>query len=474
MLRLRILGVPVELHFTHALFSGLVAWIASSVKGPVAWPSHILSNPNHPDRALVLAAVVAAWMLVITGSMLAQELAQALVLRASGASPSVYLLGLGGVIRAPDAQQLPWWQRFLAVLAGPTTGLALGITASLVALVGGGALPDPVRYFATGAGVGNLVWTAVTLLPIAPLPGGQLATLLLTRLLGRQGFLAAQALALAVAGTLFLLAIGTRQPVLAVLIGLMVLRTLANLSAFRRGETPITEAAHPLTAVIERAEALYRQGTLAEARLAAEGIAEGPQAPPLLRSRAHLLLGWIALKESQGRRALDHFSQVQGLFVPPHALAAGFSLIGDEHRAIPLWAQAASLAPQSDVIVHEYAGALIRGGREAEARLVPGVQLGRAFAAAERVSYVRGDYAQAATAAAAAFQESPSAAYAYTAACGWARAGKLDQALEFLRLAARNGYRDAAAARADPDLAPLRGQAEFEGWLAELGQSTAS
>lgn len=474
MLSLRVLGIRVEIHFSHLLFAGLIAWIASGVKGPVAWPSHILANASHPDRPVVLGAVVACWMLIITASMLAQELAQALVLRASGASPVVYLLGLGGLIRAPDAAQLPWWKRFLAVLAGPAAGLAVGIASSLVALLGGSALPDPVRYFATIAGFGNLAWTAVTLMPISPLPGGQLAALLLTRLFGRQGFLLAQLLALGVAGLLLLGALLARQPFLAVLVALMVLRTVANLAAWRRGELPVPEAAHPLQGLLESAEALYRDRKYDEARRLAARLVDDPQPPPLLRSRAHLLLGWIALKESQGRRALDHFSQVQGLFVPPHALAAGFSLLGDEHRAIPLWAEAVKTAPQNELLVHEYAGALIRGGREAEARLVPGAKLARAFTHAERVSYVRGDYEQAARAAEGAFKEEPSAAHAYTAACNWARAGQVAPALRYLALASQHGYRDATGARTDPDLSALRGRPEFEGWLAGLGQTSPS
>lgn len=474
MLRLRVLGIPVEIHFSHVLFSGLIAWIASGVKGPVAWPSHILANASHPDRPLVLGAVVACWMLIITASMLTQELAQALVLRASGAKPVVYLLGLGGLIRAPDAAQLPWWKRFLAVLAGPAAGLSVGIAASLVALIGGGALPDPVRYFATIAGFGNLLWTAVTLMPISPLPGGQLASLLLARLFGRQGFLLSQLLALGVAGLILLGALVARQPFLAVLVALMVLRTVASLAAWRRGEVPVAEAAHPLQGLLEGAEALYRERKYDEAQRIAARIVDGAETPPLLRSRGHLLLGWIALKQSQGRRALDHFSQVQGLFVPPHALAAGFSLIGDEHRAVPLWAEAVKTQPQNELLLHEYAGALIRGGREAEARGVQGVKMAKAFTHAERVSYARGDYEQAARAAEGAFQEAPSAAHAYTAACNWARAGKVDAALQALSRAAQHGYRDAAEARVDPDLSALRGRPDFEGWLAGLGQSTAS
>ena len=158
--------------------------------------------------------------------------------------------------------------------------------------------------------------------------------------------------------------------------------------------------------------------------------------------------------------------------MPPHALAAGFSLVGDEARAIPLWAQAAETG--DEMLVHEYAGALIRGGREKEARALPGVHMARAFSMAERVHYVRKEFERAAQAAEAAFQEEPHSALAYTAACAWAQANRPDDALRLLTLAAQNGYRDTAEARADPDLKSLRGRPEFDGWLASLGPSVRS
>lgn len=472
MFRFRIGTIAVEVHFSHLVFSGLIAWSIASTKG-TGWPRDILSNPNHPQHAKFFAAVTAAWMLIITGSMILQELGRAVAARRAGAAPVIHLIGLGGVTKLSSGP-LEWWQSVLVLLAGPATALVLGISLGLLVLIGGAGLPDPVRYFATGAAIGNLVYTALNLVPISPLPGGQIVEVLATRLFGRQGFLAAQVFALSLAGLIALAAFAVKLPLLAILVGMMVLRTVANIAAYQRGELPVGEAAHPLVAVLERAEALYRERKLDEAKVIAAGVNEGPETPPLLRSRAHVLLGWIALKEGQGRRALDHFSQVQGLHVPPHALAAGFSLIGDDLRAIPLWAQAAQAQPQDEVLRHELAGALIRGGREQDARSIPNVKMGRAFLAAERVHYVRKDFESAARAAEGAFQAEPTAAHAYTAACNWALAGKSDEALRYLQLASQNGYRDATEAKEDPDLKSLRGRPEFEGWLAQLGQSTAS
>lgn len=470
MIRFRIGSIPVEVHAIHLAISALIAWGFIGYKGPSAWPTQVLSNVNHPLRTPTLVAVVLGWMALVSFSVLVHELGHALAARSFGARPSIQLVGLGGLTRAEGAEHLEWWQDLLFTLAGPAAGLALGVFAGIVALVGGSALPDSVRYFASGIAIANLFWTAVNLLPISTLDGGRITTVLLTRVLGRPGFMVAQVVALGMAALLLVASIATQQIFMAVLVALMVMRTFANIGAYQRGELPTGQSAHPLTTVIERAETLYRENKLTEAGLIASGVVEAADTPPLLRSRAHLLLGWISLKQSSGRRALDHFSQVQGLQVPPHALAAGFSLVGDETRAIPLWAQAAGSGDAA--LLHEFAGALIRGDREKEARSLPGVRMARAFSMAERVHYVRQDFVKAAQAAEAAFHEEPHSTHAYTAACDWAQANRPDEALRLLTLAAQNGYRNAAEARSDPDLKSLRGKPEFDGWLAGLGRST--
>ncbi len=475
MIRFRFGTIPVEIHATHLVISALIAWSFVGYKGPAgtSWPRYILSDDAHRFHTPTLVFVALCWMALVSFSVLIHELGHAFAARSFGARPTIQLVGLGGLTRAEGAEQLEWWQDLLFTLAGPAAGLALGVFSGAVAVVGGSALPDPVRYFATGLALANISWTVLNLLPISTLDGGRITALVLTRVLGRPGFLIAQLIALGLAALVLLWAVLSRQPFLAVLVALMVMRTFANIGAYQRRELPLGTAAHPLTTVIERAEALYRERKLTEAELIASGVVEAQDTPSVLRSRAHMLLGWIALKEGKGRRALDHFSQVQGLLVPAHALAAAFSLVGDETRAIPLWAQAAQ-SMGDEVVLHEYAGALIRGGREPEARALPRVQMARAFAAAERVHYVRKEFEQAARAAEAAFREQPEPSLAYTSACAWAQANRPEEALRLLALASKNGYRNASEARTDSDLRSLRGRPDFEAWLGSLAQSPLS
>ncbi|MFZ5438681.1 MAG: TPR end-of-group domain-containing protein [Myxococcota bacterium] len=475
MIRFRFAGVPVVLHMSHLLFSGLIAWSFLGWKGAqTSWPTEALANVNHPRHHATQIGVWLGWTVLVSLTVLMQLLGHAVAVRRFGRQPELHLVGLGGRTLMEGQPRLEWWQETVAALAGPAGGLLLAVLAGGLVLFGGTSLPEPVRYFGRGVFVANLWWSALNMVPVSGLAGGVIATQVLTRLFGRIGFLFAQLIALGLAALLLLFSFLAAQPLLGVLVIFMTLRTAGNIGAWQRGELPLGEAAHPTTAVIERAEALYRERRLEEAALLARGIADAADTPPLLRSRAFLLLGWIALKEGAGRRALDSFAQVQGLPVPPHALGAGFSLVGDEARAIPFWAQAAQLMPHDEVIRHEFAGALIRGGREAEARALPGVQLARAFAAAERVHYVRREFEAAARASEAAFTESKEPSAAYTAACAWALAGRTDDAMRLLALAADAGFRNASEAREDPDLRSLRGRPDFEAWLGSLTGVSAS
>lgn len=472
MLRFQVGTIPVEIHPTHLLISGLIGWnFTQSNFGRTAWPAAILRDDGHPQHGVTLAFVLLTWMLLVTLSVLVHELGHAGAAKAFGARPSIHLVGLGGLTRAEGVERLAWWRDVLFTLAGPGAGLALGVVAGLVVWLAGDVTHEAVRYFGTGLLIANVSWTVLNLLPISSLDGGRITAVVLTRLMGRRGFLVAQVLALVLAGAALLFAFATRQVFLGFIVVMLAMRTFANIGAYQRGELPAGEAAHPLLAVVERAEELYRQRKLAEAELVAREVADDAGAPALLRGRAHALLGWVALKEGNGRRALEHFGQVQGLEVPPQALAAAYSLAGDEAKALPLWEQAAQ-SQGDEVVLHEFAGALIRVGRERDARSLPGVRMAHAFAAAERVYFLRGEYALAAQQAEAAFREEPQPTLAYDAACAWARAGQPESAMRMLTLASQNGFADAATAAADSDLASLRGRPDFEAWLSGLGRTS--
>ncbi len=471
MFRFRVGPIPVLVHASHFLISGWLALsFAQALPGDGRWPSAILGDTHHPDNHVTLAIVTFIWVAIISLSVLVHELGHALASRAFGYNAVIQLMGLGGVTqtlpKAPGAPvTLPWHHELAIVVAGPVFGFAFGLLAKLGVVVSGAAAPEALSYALEGAFVANLFWAGLNLVPVAPLDGGAISRVLLMRLFGRRGYLFAQILTLA----LCLLAVGVgllgNGPILAFLFSLYGFRSAWQIRAYLRGEAPAGPAAHPAALTLTKAEAHAKEGQLDEAELLATGVLQA-HAPSALASRAHAVLGWVAVKRGQGARALEEFTQAEDATVPAHALAAAHSLAGDERGALPLWEKAAQSGDA--VIRHEWAGALIRAGHEQEARRLPEVRLALAFAAAERVHFVRGEYAQAAAMAEASFREEPTSGAAYTAACAWALGGDSAAAMRCLVLAAQNGFADAEKASSDPDLKALRGNPEFERWLASL------
>jgi Zn-dependent protease len=468
VLRFKVGRIPVDVHFSHVLISLLLAFSFAQTIGQAFPIEVLLRGVRQVHHGLGSGVTVSLWTAMISGSVLVHELGHAVSARLLGYGSTVRLVGLGGLTQAQGAERMPWHHDVLFTLAGPAAGLALGVVAGLlgVALGALGARPDVARYVLEGLLFANIFWTILNLAPIASLDGGRIASAVLTRVLGRRGFLVAQLLSLVLGGAVVALSLVRQDSFMALLFGLLLFRTIANITAYQRGELPLGEAAHPMVAALQQAEQLFNDGHLAKAEQLAKGALQD-STPVGLRSRAHLILGWAAVKSGDGRRAMDHFSQVQGLEVPPHALAAAFSLIGDEVRALPLWAQAAEQS-QDATILHEFAGALLRAGREADARRLPGLRPALAYLAAERVHAVRREYAKAAAMAESAFREEPGATLAYNAACDWALAAQPEPALRMLALASQNGFDDRAHALDDPDLASLRGTPGFDAWLASL------
>src|SRR5262249_33939635 len=157
----------------------------------------------------------------------------------------------------------------------------------------------------------------------------------------------------------------------------------------------------------------------------------------------------------------------------PPSRAAHLSLLGDEPRAVPPWEEA--YRPTQDPgVLQEWAGALIRAGRTAEAERLPGVDLASAYAAAEKMAFLRGAFSEAARFGEESFRRRPTPEGAYDVACALARAGDSRKAVEYLERAKELGYSDVDAAATDPDLASLHGLPAFDTWLSSLRKNAAS
>ena len=455
MLRFRIWRIPVEVHPGHFLVAALLGYSSQD------WQ-------RDSRRATLL---LLSWVAIVFVSVLLHELGHALACRSFGYRPRIELVWTGGLTHPNAGAPIPWHKDVLLTLAGPVLGLLFGTACYLV---GQTAIPSSgyLRAVLDDLITVNLGWSVINLAPIPPMDGGKIATVVLIRLFGRRGFLFAQLIALGICVVLFAWIFAGSQGLsyLIILVVIFGLRAVTGITAYVRGEIPDPNSAALIP--FRNAQNLYRQDQLPAAKQLADQALAAATSDPKLRSRIHHLLGWIAVKEGNGRGALEHFSLVEGQAVEPHALAAAYSLAGDESRGLQLW-KVAYEQNHDPTILHEWAGALIRDNRAADARKLPGVDMSLAYTCAERVFFIRGQFAAAAQVGLAALEEYPSAETAYDVACSMARAGDAEGALRLLDRAAELGFRKRAVAEVDPDLASLHADPRFEAWLDRLDNSDA-
>lgn len=475
MFRFSLGRIPVEVHPSHLFVSGLIAATyrlekPESTVEAARWPYSALLDPS-ASQLSTQVAFIAIWMGIVFISVLVHELGHAVVSRAFGYRPSIHLVWLGGQTNPNAGETIPWHRDVLLTLAGPLFGLAFGVL-SLVAASILGPEREVAYYVLDLAWKANLFWALLNLVPIVPLDGGRILNAILVRGFGRKGFITGQLIALliAVAGIAFGAKIGAIGLVL--LFGFVGMTAFALLTRAMRGEA-VEAPPHPYDVAFEEAKKLYRDGKLDRARKQAEQLlVVQPQPSENVLSRARHILGWIALKDGDGRAALEHFSKVTKVPVEAHALAAAFSLAGDDPRALEMW-QVAWKQTGDRTVLHEYAGTVLRVRGEAEARSLPGVDLGLAYTCAVRVLTLRGELVRAgqlaeqATAAMKHFQ------LAYDGACAFARAGEVDAALRLLERAGEHGFADWDYAASDSDLERLHRDARFPALLSRLRESRA-
>ena len=146
------------------------------------------------------------WVGVITCSILIHEYGHALTALAFGQKAHIELIGFGGVTQRSGTKLKPW-QEFVIILNGPLAGfLFCGLAwwgHRVLNVTAPHSLP---AYIMTVAFYINLFWTIMNLLPVQPLDGGKLLSIVLEALFGLRGTKAALFISLflsAVLGLLF-------------------------------------------------------------------------------------------------------------------------------------------------------------------------------------------------------------------------------------------------------------------------------
>jgi Zn-dependent protease len=140
---------------------------------------------------------VAAWVIIVFGSVLIHELGHAAAGLALGLTPSIELHGMGGTTSwaSPSPQRVA--PRVVISLAGPFAGFL--IAAAVVAL-GPGVFPRFAGGFVYRSLLFvNLTWGLLNLLPMLPLDGGNVMRHLLNALTSGRGEAPARIVSMAVA-----------------------------------------------------------------------------------------------------------------------------------------------------------------------------------------------------------------------------------------------------------------------------------
>jgi Zn-dependent protease/CBS domain-containing protein len=181
----RILGFPVSVHWSVLVIVFLLAWGLAEDVLPV-------TSPGDPAVAYWLAGIAGALLLI--ASLLAHELAHAVVARREGVEVEGLTLWLfGGVASLRGEAATPRADLRIAAV-GPATSLALAAGFALVWVVAeslslGGILVSLTAWLATI----NVVLAVFNLIPGAPLDGGRVLRAILWKLRGDRESAAASA-----------------------------------------------------------------------------------------------------------------------------------------------------------------------------------------------------------------------------------------------------------------------------------------
>lgn len=126
------------------------------------------------------------WASVIFLSLLVHEFGHALTAVACGQKASIDLMAFGGATRR-SGKPLKYSQEFIIVFNGPLAGFALGCLSFWLLYTYGSSFSLTIRQLLAISYYINFFWTAINLLPVQPLDGGQLLRIVLEGLFGLKG-----------------------------------------------------------------------------------------------------------------------------------------------------------------------------------------------------------------------------------------------------------------------------------------------
>jgi Zn-dependent protease len=432
---MKIFGIPVKVDITFLLVGAMLA--SNRLKYPV---------------------FLVEWLFVVFISILIHELGHAFVCRAFGLSPRIQLYAMGGLTSWGDNTRISPQKNIAISLAGPFAGfLFFGVV-----YLSRGIFPDSElgEQIYRDLMLVNLFWGIVNLLPVLPMDGGHVIDSIEELISKKTGGLIAPAFSFIVAAGVALWAFSISQLFMAILMGVFVWINLSVL--MQRFHAHRDKRLH---SPLEQAQESFKQRDGAAVVRQAQEILKSAGSDAVKCSAQQLLVQGLIL-ENNLQEAKKELIRLQAVYGPEASQQALISCSTDDWpRALPL-IEYAYQSSQSSVMGMIYAHALIGANRFTEAMpLIADPRLAEyaagLYALMQTGAFEAGQFDLSAEAGALAVERGGGPHIAYNIACAHARAGRIGQALQWIKRAVDAGYNDFDALKNDPDLQALRDHPEF-------------
>lgn len=410
--------------------------------------------------------LMATWVAVLGGSILAHELGHAFAARSLGARPNIVIHGMGGLTSYVPPRPPTRLQSIGVSLAGPAAGFGLGLVILVVAL---GAPTPPVGSLgelALRAAIYiNLAWGLANLLPVLPLDGGHILVQLMPGdEAERHRRAAVVSMITAAVGAVVVWMVGLQfAAILFVVFGASNFAQVRNHRDEQRQVAEDDEVREALIALagdspgaLDRIRAILRSTDRAPLRDGLKATVIEYLAVtrnPNVRAELDSLPGrvdptiyaLVNLAEAGPDAGLDELLESFANQPTPmggRAVIMGATLVGHNEAILPAFVDGPAEARSVDVLSYAQDAAHRRGAHEAS------VGLGRLLLRSHpRIGPVP----------------------RYNLACSLAVTGRPDEALESLRDAVDHGWNDQALLDVDPDLAAVRSLVGFAEVRARAG-----
>ncbi|MBT7264626.1 MAG: hypothetical protein HN831_04055 [Waddliaceae bacterium] len=272
---------------------------------PIFWVTALAIGWMNASPVIGMATATAIWVMVILFSVLAHELGHALTARAFGHKTEIQLVMFGGVTLR-DGPKLKFWQDFLVTLNGPLVGIVIFLLAGYIRIAMRGA--NPIAIYTIDAFLyGNAFWSILNLIPIIPLDGGGLMSILLEVMWGVKGVVAALRISFiiaAIAGATFF-AFGWMTGLIFFLFAAENYRALKQYSTMTENDSD-----KGLRGTFDEALKKRRDGNVEEAASLFEGVRSKAK-KGVLYSMATQNIAEILYKEGKNDEAYSTLKTVQ-------------------------------------------------------------------------------------------------------------------------------------------------------------------